>query len=595
MLFKSAALMSVLVIMFTSWQMYNQLNQSRSIESSLFQVQTSVHDLLFQQDLFILEKQRADAIAFNTKLVSLRQDTAQLSTLLIESQAQLARLTDIQNQVELFGNSFNQMSQIQAQLGYSSDEGVSGSFRRQVHSLQAYTKQSQLPDIELKILELRRAEKDYLLRLEPQYLEKHNQLFNTLRTRVAQLNLPVLPVLESYREGFQSYIALLKRQGIDHKSGIWGELEAHKNSIRHSLSELNNIVLERAHSQKQNLVFGSLMLIVLMSLLGYAFLSALYNREAKNVRKISKVIKRACHEDFSCRTGLIGEEETAQIGQDLDELLDYIESLLQRLQAIQTRLVEEAKAASLGNIVNSFAHELNTPLGGALHSHSHLSEHIKNLKTDIGEGKIEHHTLSALIDDAELALHVIENNLSQSSQLVEDFKSLANAQQYDEESEFNLLSHTQQVINNYSEELASDEFKVTLDIPPDLNVVSLPSVLDQVLALSINNSINHGKVPATQLHIMVSAMVVNEYIHIYIKDDGAGIDSDILPIIFEPFITSKSHAGGTGLGMSIIYNLVTQKLKGEVKMQSPAHGGACLHIILNKTKFYFSKKQAAND
>ena len=90
----------------------------------------------------------------------------------------------------------------------------------------------------------------------------------------------------------------------------------------------------------------------------------------------------------------------------------------------------------------------------------------------------------------------------------------------------------------------------------------------------------------------MSAMVVNDFMHIYFKDDGMGIDKEILPVIFEPFITSKRHSGGTGLGMSIIHNLVTQKLKGEVKMQSPAHGGACLHIILSETEF--SQKQLSD-
>ena len=86
-------------------------------------------------------------------------------------------------------------------------------------------------------------------------------------------------------------------------------------------------------------------------------------------------------------------------------------------------------------------------------------------------------------------------------------------------------------------------------------------------------------------------MVVNDFVHIYFKDNGFGIDKDVLPVIFEPFFTSKRHHGGTGLGMSIIYNLVTQKLGGEVKMQSPAHGGACLHIILSETEFVFENKK----
>nr|WP_247684867.1 ATP-binding protein [Pseudoalteromonas luteoviolacea] len=116
-------------------------------------------------------------------------------------------------------------------------------------------------------------------------------------------------------------------------------------------------------------------------------------------------------------------------------------------------------------------------------------------------------------------------------------------------------------------------------------LTSYPNVFVQILTYSLNNSIQHGKNEDKPLNIVVSALVVNEYIHVYIKDDGNGIDKELLPVIFEPFITTQRNQGGIGLGLSIIYNLVTQKLKGEVKIQSPAHGGACLHIILANTLF----------
>nr|WP_247686862.1 ATP-binding protein [Pseudoalteromonas luteoviolacea] len=114
---------------------------------------------------------------------------------------------------------------------------------------------------------------------------------------------------------------------------------------------------------------------------------------------------------------------------------------------------------------------------------------------------------------------------------------------------------------------------------------SYPNVFVQVFTYSLSNCIQHAKREGQLLNIVISALVVNDYIHLYIKDDGKGIDKELLPIIFEPFITTQRNQGGIGLGLSIIYNLVTQKLGGEVKIQSPAHGGACLHIILANSPF----------
>ena len=75
-------------------------------------------------------------------------------------------------------------------------------------------------------------------------------------------------------------------------------------------------------------------------------------------------------------------------------------------------------------------------------------------------------------------------------------------------------------------------------------------------------------------------MVVNDFVHIYFKDDGMGIDKEILPVIFEPFITSKRHSGGTGLGMNIVFNIISQKLQGDIAIDSQPNQGAKFTLTL---------------
>ena len=80
-------------------------------------------------------------------------------------------------------------------------------------------------------------------------------------------------------------------------------------------------------------------------------------------------------------------------------------------------------------------------------------------------------------------------------------------------------------------------------------------------------------------HLVVSGLVVDHTLTLSIKDDGIGIDSNVADKIFEPFYTSKRGSGGSGLGLSIVYNIVSQKLGGEISVISKLGEGAEFVIV----------------
>ena len=263
-----------------------------------------------------------------------------------------------------------------------------------------------------------------------------------------------------------------------------------------------------------------------------------------------------------------------------------------RLSSAQKRLLEDAEVASFSNVIHRFTQELNTPLGEVKSGKGDMAELIAIMKSNLRDGLDENASITEMISHLESTLDIIESNLTVSEQLIEEFKLISSNQHFDVLTYFNLLDQVEHAFRSNEGLLPADDYDITFDISEGLLINSYPSAINQIINLCIHNSIKHGKITNQKLHIVVSAMVVNDFVHIYFKDDGVGIDKEILPVIFEPFITSKRHCGGTGLGMSIIHNLVTQKLRGEVKMQSPAHGGACLHIILSETEF--SQKQLSD-
>ncbi|KZN48649.1 sensor histidine kinase [Pseudoalteromonas luteoviolacea] len=588
--FKTAAVGSALVIMIVSWVLYVQLQQTRELNDRLFMLQTQIQRLLDQEERFLIERQRESLKSIEDLRFAYKDSYSQLLNMLVSHDRDLDLLFKLDEEVKRFTLKYEQLASMQALLGYDKSEGVYGNFRRQAHALQDIAKSTNHPQLEILILELRRREKDFLLRLDPSYLLMHQELLVNTKALISEQfpdkSTQLLSTLNQYDQGFNTYINVLKRQGLDHSQGVRAELHDLKLSIRGHFEVVSKQLINQSLDKKQQLILACLSVIVFISCCSLFLLYMLNSRISEHIIAISRVLKKvAKHEDFSLRVDIQGEDEIAQIAHYLDDLLAFIETLLDRLTAAQQRLIEEAKMASLGNMVSGFAHELNTPLGVAITSQSLLKEQVETLKKDLESGQLQKHTLTHLINEAETALYLLENNLHRTASLINDFKKVSVQQEYDDVREFNLKALVEGVFDCFQHELQAPDYHVDLEIPENLTLNSYPNVFVQILTYSLNNSIQHGKSKDRALNIVVSALVVNEYIHVYIKDDGNGIDKELLPVIFEPFITTQRNQGGIGLGLSIIYNLVTQKLKGEVKIQSPAHGGACLHIILANTPF----------
>lgn len=586
LIFKISASTCILLICLASWFMYSHIEHTQQVELQLNRLKLAAARLVGVQNEYIQERQPELISAFNVHYFQFENEYGQLAKLVLNEPKIIQQLSAIEADISSINRTLKRFEQFQIKLGYEADNGVYGAFRRNAHQLQSFVQNGQQPKLELKVLELRRAEKDFLLRHDHIYLERHEKIYNALYQSIETEDKQAALLLKSYRQGFLSYIAVLSEIGLNYKTGLRGELDKLKNSLTTKILGLSNTVILQDHDTKQTLVMLLLGIIILICAVCFVLLMTLHTRLSNKISVINEVLDNVIeHENFKLRTGLSNADELGQIGVHIDQLLEYLDGLLERLAAAQKRLLEDAEVASFSNVINRFTQELYTPLGEVKSTKGDMAELIAILKSNLRDELDENAPISEMISHLESTLDIIESNLNVSEQLIDELKMLSSSQQIDTLSYFNLLDQVEYVFRNNEMRLPAQDYEITFDIPEGLFIESFPSALNQVINLCIQNSIKHGKIADKKLHIMVSAMVVNDFVHIYFKDDGLGIDKEILPVIFEPFITSKRHLGGTGLGMSIIYNLVTQKLKGEVKMQSPAHGGACLHIILSETEF----------
>lgn len=492
-------------------------------------------------------------------------------------------LNQIQESVKQFEANLSRQLLIQKKLGFTEDEGLRGNFRKAVHELQSISNQLQDTKLELLILELRRREKDYVLRWDQKYLTLHSELLIKLTLHIennvfdnkAKLN----QLISKYKTYFAQYIALLEQQGQFSTQGLAGENKRLSQVINERFLSFMVYVNQAAKQQSQQSMILTFVVILLCLFVAIFFSFFTNRRLGGGLFRINQFVENITRSDnFSMRLAMPGGDEVSDLAYKLDLLMAHIEELINRLNLAQARLVKEAKMASLGSMVKGFAHELNTPLGVAITSESHLRDQVEQLKTEFVQGKLQKGTLEKLITDAEGCLTLMETNLNRSADLIDSFKQVASHQEYDELVEFNVADFLNNLFDSLKHEIDKYDVNLNIDVTNGLIIKSYLGAFNQIFTILIINSLRHGIQNNEPLSIEIVGKIVGGSLHFRYIDDGKGVNESLLDKIFEPFVTTKRGKGGTGLGLSIVYNLVTQRLNGEIEFQSIEGNGVCIYL-----------------
>ncbi|SDH62986.1 signal transduction histidine kinase [Vibrio xiamenensis] len=259
-----------------------------------------------------------------------------------------------------------------------------------------------------------------------------------------------------------------------------------------------------------------------------------------------------------------------------------LEQSMQRLQQTQEQLVESEKLAALGGLVAGVAHEVNTPLGIAVTATSVIQESAKTLQKAFTEQTLTSTQFSELMTRLTQSGEMLEHNLNRAAKLVRDFKQTAVDQVSESRSEFRVKQVLDALIASLHPE--TRKVPVTPNLVGDETVTmnSLPGVLTQILSNLVMNSVNHAFTHQQQPQIDVEFEQQDEWIILQYRDNGDGIEKALHSRIFEPFYTTKRGKGGSGLGLNLVFNLVKQKLKGELEFDSEPGKGVHFTIKLPK-------------
>ncbi|MDC7221066.1 MAG: two-component regulator propeller domain-containing protein [Spirochaetales bacterium] len=262
------------------------------------------------------------------------------------------------------------------------------------------------------------------------------------------------------------------------------------------------------------------------------------------------------------------------------KLEEKVESRTRELARTNKELMNKERLASLGNLVAGVAHEINTPLGVAVTASTFLTETNDNLFKALQSGSLGKNELIDYMKTIDESSEIVSQNLIRASELVQSFKQVAVNQSSERATRFNLTKYLNTMLMTLKHEFNNTNIQVSLGFTDALWINSFPSAFSQIFTNLIMNSLNHAFEEGEKGMILINKEDSEKSLELTYRDSGKGIAKENIGRIFDPFFTTNLHNGGSGLGLSVIYNIVNDKLSGSITCESEPGQGVLFRISL---------------
>ncbi len=258
------------------------------------------------------------------------------------------------------------------------------------------------------------------------------------------------------------------------------------------------------------------------------------------------------------------------------------ESALLELNAAQQNLIDAERLAALGGLVAGVAHEVNNPIGISLTVASSFARRAEMFEAELrSDGQLRRSQLEEFVRTSRDAAQQLVANLHRAGELIQSFKQVAVDRSHAERRQFGLSEATDQIIASLRPVLKKAAIALSVDVPEGLVIDGYPGSYGQILTNLFLNAANHAFPDGRSGTISISARPRgSDDVEIIFADNGAGMTPDVQRQAFDPFFTTRRNEGGTGLGLHIVYNLVTQQLGGRMMLDSRLGQGTTFRIIM---------------
>jgi signal transduction histidine kinase len=243
-------------------------------------------------------------------------------------------------------------------------------------------------------------------------------------------------------------------------------------------------------------------------------------------------------------------------------------------------LAKNEKMAALGEMVAGVAHEANTPIGIAVTASSLHADDISEMGKAFREKRLSTKIFEDFLARGMDTMSLLGRNLHRAAALISKFKQVSVDQTSDMRRKFELRSYVKEVCETMAMTTRTSNVVVKV-VGDEIEVDSYPGAIAQIVTNLVMNAIYHAFAGReTQGKIKFKVLRVEpESVRLTYIDDGVGMSPETLRKVFEPFFTTKRGSGGTGLGMTIVHNLIVDRLGGAIDVKSKLGGGVKMAIV----------------
>lgn len=243
------------------------------------------------------------------------------------------------------------------------------------------------------------------------------------------------------------------------------------------------------------------------------------------------------------------------------------------LASAQTELIEQGKLASLGSIVAGVAHEVNTPIGVSVTAMSKLVDAEEHLSKQIEDGSLTEEEFNDFVALTRQVCKITTANLDRAAHLIKSFKGIAVDQTSEQPRRIELGRYLEEILTSLRPEVRKSGHRVELTCPEPIELETTPAAIWQIVSNLVLNACNHAFEEGVVGAVRVEATTEDGMARISVRDNGRGMSEEVRARVFEPFFTTRRGSGGSGLGLTIVYNLVASTLAGKIAcMSHPGRG-----------------------
>lgn len=593
----STSLISILIIVIgLSYYTIDLLKGKDSVNKSMYYLTESYKSfMIFSEERNIINKEY-----FEFSIDRLNKEITKNSLL---KDANLSKL------LVKYDSLFKYFCNLNELRGLNENLGIEGDFRQSAHDLEFLLSNKELELLQVDLLQIRRREKDFLMRQDPVYVSMVNERISKIKLKVKKskieknLKFEIIDFLENYQQNFLKIV------------GILDSINITSNKIK---------LVQKDASSEIGEVYSSINLyadkvinfIITFFILSIFIVIYLANRLSKSIRepilKLSKTVQNINSNNFSLRAKIFSNDEMGDLALSFNKMLDKIEQAYKHVEetnqnlenTVQMRTLELSKEIEerkvfeiklqnaldnlckikdeldnaltkekeLNNLKSRFvsmiSHEYRTPLTVIMTSTYLLEKYFElgdseNFKKKMGNVHSAIESMKVLLEDT-LTLDKFESGKINTNKVELDVISLLKIAKSETEI---LMKKNQRIQINSS--LDSIPFE------------SDPVLLKHIFSNLYSNAIKYSPIGSD---IFVNIFSTNEKIKIEFIDEGIGIPKENIDNIFSPFYRAEnvSSIQGTGLGLSIVKKFV-DILKGEIGFRNNSDKGTTFYLIFNKS------------